>query len=431
MVEFTSKPSAPLKGTARVPSDKSISHRALLLSSIAEGESTLHHLLMGEDNKATMAAMQAMGVKIEALDDNTHLVKGVGLFGLTPPQDPLNLGNSGTGMRLLAGLLVGQPFESRMVGDASLMQRPMKRIVEPLRKMGARIAMSLNGTPPLHILPTHNLHGIQYKMPIASAQVKSCLLLAGLYATGKTEIIEPAPTRDHLERMLQAMGYVIHHNENSISLKSGGHLTGCEMHIPADISSAAFFIVAASIIPTSEIVLTQVGVNFTRIGVITILKKMGADIRLSNPIERSGEPVADINVRFAQLKGIDIPMNQVPLAIDELPVILIAAACAKGKTLLKGAKELRVKESDRIAAMAEGLQRLGITVEVFEDGMCVEGGTLQGGTVDSFADHRIAMAFVIAGAAAQAPVTIHNCENIETSFPQFKETATSLGLEIV
>jgi len=430
MVDFVSQPSCSLTGSIRVPSDKSISHRALLLSSIAEGESRLYNLLMGEDNQATMAAMQAMGVDITTIDEAAHRVRGVGLLGLSQPKDPLNLGNSGTGLRLLAGLLAAQPFESRLVGDASLMQRPMKRIVEPLRKMGACIAMSLEGTPPLHLLPSRALHGIRYEMPIASAQVKSCLLLAGLYATGKTEIIESVPSRDHTESLLQAMGAAIVCQENTVTLQGGSKLQAQDITVPADISSAAFFIVAASIVPNSEIILTDVGINRTRIGVINILNMMDADITLENKREFSHEAVADIRVRTAALKGIEIPVAQVPLAIDEFPIIAIAAACAKGQTIIKDAKELRVKESDRISAMAAGFTKLGITVETYEDGMVIEGGVLQGGDVESFSDHRIAMSFAIAGAIAKDKVTIHDCKNVETSFPGFVELANQLGLKV-
>jgi 3-phosphoshikimate 1-carboxyvinyltransferase len=430
MVNYHSQPSGPLKGAIRVPSDKSISHRAVILSSIAEGTSILRHLLMGEDNKATMNAMQAMGASIQAIDSATYQVEGVGLYGLQQAPIPLNMGNSGTGLRLLTGLLAGQSFESQLVGDQSLMKRPMKRIVVPLKKMGALIATSLEGTPPLHILPAAFLHGIQYSMPVASAQVKSCLLLAGLYADSPTEIIEPVPTRNYTEQLLSIMGAPIQVQGSTITLKRCQRLNPLDITIPADISSAAFFMVAATIIPGSELVLQEVGINPTRTGIINILKAMGADIQLENISEISGESVADIRVRSAQLTGIEIPVDQVPLAIDEMPVILIAAACAKGNTLLRGAEELRVKESDRIAAMADGLERLGIVVEVFSDGMHVEGGGLQGGEVDSFSDHRIAMSFLMAGAVASGPVIVRDCDNIETSFPDFIATAANIGLRI-
>jgi len=430
MVNFRSWPCRALTGTVRVPGDKSISHRALLLASIAEGESIVHDLLMGEDNKATMAALQAMGVAINPTNYNTHRIKGVGLQGLNPPNIPLDLGNSGTGLRLLAGLLVGQSFESSLIGDSSLMQRPMQRIVDPLKKMGAHITMSSEGTPPLHILPTSKLHGVTYAMPIASAQVKSCLLLAGLYATGKTEIIEPSPSRDHTERLLTAMEYPLEHCGNRVSLCGKGCLSAQEIYIPADLSSAAFFMVAASIVPGSNILLSQVGVNPTRIGVINILRMMGADLCLENVTQLGNEPVADIRVRYAQLKGINIPEDQVALAIDELPVILIAAACAQGVTTLRHAQELRVKESDRIQAMAEGLKSLGITVLVFEDGMSVEGGILHGGKVESFGDHRIALSFAIAGARAKGAIIIRHCDHVNTSFPDFIKLAKSIGLKL-
>ncbi len=430
MVNFRSQTSRALTGTVRVPSDKSISHRALLLASIAEGESVVHNLLMGEDNKATMAALQAMGITISMANSNTHCIKGVGLQGFNPSNTPLDLGNSGTGLRLLAGLLVGQSFESSLVGDSSLMQRPMQRIVVPLKKMGAHITMSSEGTPPLHISSTSELHGMTYAMPVPSAQVKSCLLLAGLYAAGRTEIIEPSPSRDHTERLLTAMGYPLERCGNRVSLYGKGCLNAQEIYIPADLSSAAFFMVAASIIQGSNILLTQVGINPTRMGVINILRMMGADICLENVTQLGNEPVADIRVHFSQLKGVNIPVDQVPLAIDELPIILIAAACAQGITTLKHAKELRIKESDRIQAMAEGLKSLGITVVVFEDGMSVEGGILNGGEVDSFDDHRIALSFAIAGAKAKEAVIIRNCDHVNTSFPDFIKLAKSIGLRL-
>jgi len=445
MVDYIVQPcTTPLKGALRVPSDKSISHRALLLSALAEGTSFLHHLLLGADNYATLHALQAMGVTIEAVTvkeergetkgEDLYQVKGVGLHGLQPPDYPLDLGNSGTSMRLLAGLLAGQSFASQLVGDASLTNRPMKRIVEPLKQMGAIIKMSARGTAPLHLFPASALRAISYSMPIASAQVKSCLLLAGLYAAGKTCVTESTLTRDHTERLLQMMNYPVHSEKTAsghrVCLQGGGTLCGRTIKIPADISSAAFFIVAATLIPDSEIVLLQVGVNPTRTGLLTILKAMGADIVVKNQRLQNGEPVADLHVRTATLNGIVIPIDQVPLAIDELPIALIAASCAKGKTILRGAGELRVKESDRIDAIAQGLKSLGIEVEVFPDGLAVCGGHLKGGVIDSFGDHRIAMSFVIAATRAAEPVRIQNCDNVETSFPGFKEMAAVLGISI-
>lgn len=416
-ITFQSAPTKGLQGKIRVPGDKSISHRSLLLSAIAQGNSRIEGLLMGEDNLATMAALESMGVEIKKIGETDFEVQGVGLHGLKAPSKKLDLGNSGTGMRLLVGLLAGQDFDSEIVGDASLMKRPMKRIVDPLTQMGAKIEMSSKGTPPLKISGGQPLKGIDYVMPMASAQVKSCLLLAGLYAEGETRITEPAPTRDHTERMLKVFGYP-------------GMLKGTTIQVPADISSAAFFMVAASIIPDSNIVLKDVGVNPTRIGVITILKAMGANIVLENERTMSGEPVADIQIQSATLKGIEIPIKHVPLAIDELPVIMIAAACADGKTILKGAEELRVKETDRIAAVAEGLTKLGIEVETQKDGMIVQGGKFVGGEVNSFGDHRMAMAFAVAGTVATDSVMIRDCANVETSFPGFVEMANQLGMKV-
>lgn len=421
----------PLKGAVRVPSDKSISHRALLMGAIAEGTSIVHNLLMGEDNKATLSALSSMGVPIEAVNATTHKIDGVGLFGLQAPSGKqLNLGNSGTGIRLLAGILAAQPFESILVGDDSLMKRPMRRIIEPLRAMGGLIGMSLEGTPPLHILPAQRFHGIRYEMPVASAQVKSCLLLAGLFAVGDTIIVEPTPSRDHTERMLIAMDYPIEREGSTITLQDGGRLRAGSIQVPADISSAAFFIIAALIQPDSEVLLEEVGINPTRTGILTILEAMGADIELRNRREFSNEPVADIFVKSSMLQGVKIDPTLVPLAIDELPILMIAAACAKGTTVLRGAEELRVKESDRIEAMANGLKELGIQVEVFEDGMAVTGGEFTGGSIDSFTDHRIAMSFLIAGAVAKQPIEVRRCENIETSFPGFSEQAKQINLNI-
>ena len=430
IITFQSSASGPLSGEAKVPGDKSISHRALLLSAIAQGDSSIQGLLMGQDNLATMTALRAMGVSIEEAAPESVLVHGVGLHGLKAPTNPLDLGNSGTGMRLLAGLLAGQSFDSELIGDPSLTHRPMKRIVEPLTQMGAKIEMSRVGTPPLKITGGQHLQGIVYSLPVPSAQVEACLLLAGLYADGKTCIYRPAPTRDHAQKILQAMGCSIQQDDDSVCLQGGGDLRAISFQIPADISSAAFFMVAASIISGSDVLLKDVGVNPTRTGVITILQAMGANIILENKRMIGNEPVADIRIRSATLKGIEIPVEQVPLAIDELPVLMVAAACAKGSTILKGAEELRVKETDRIAAIAEGLLALGVDAQTHADGMLVQGGKLKGGEVDSFGDHRIAMAFAVAGAVAPEPVIIRDCVNVETSFPGFLQMANRLGLSL-
>ncbi len=439
-LSYVSHPINSLKGNIQVPGDKSISHRALMFASIATGNTEIRGLLMGADNVATLEIMRALGVHIEALDEGHFLVHGRGLKenlltlggkgGLIPPTKPLDCGNSGTAMRLLTGLLSGQNFDSTLIGDASLTKRPMSRVVKPLEKMGAKITLSGEGTAPLHIYGNQKLSGIFYEMPIASAQVKSCILLAGLYASSPTEIIEPGPSRDHTERMLRAFQAPISVKGNRILLEPTTELIAKNIDVPGDISSAAFFIVAGSLVKNSEIVLTRVGINPTRIGIITILTMMGADISLENQHLVGDEPVADIRIRSAELNGIEIPLEQVPLAIDEFPIIFIAAACAKGKTILRGAQELRVKETDRILAMAKGLEILGISVEVLEDGIIIEGGEIRGGTVESFDDHRIAMSFAIAGAVAKNSITIKNTENVATSFPNFPDLSKILGLKL-
>ena len=417
-----------MQGKIRVPGDKSISHRSIILGSIAEGITRIKGFLEGEDALATLEAFRTMGVTIEGPDGGDVVVHGVGLHGLKKPDKALYLGNSGTSMRLLSGLLAGQSFASTLTGDASLSSRPMRRVTNPLAEMGAQIATTEKGTAPLQISGNAGLTGINYAMPIASAQVKSCLLLAGLYASGETTVTEPAPTRDHTERMLQGFSYSIQRSGNKVTIRSGGKLLATDCDVPSDISSAAFFLVGASIAPDSDLIVQHVGVNPTRTGVIDILRLMGADINILNERVVGGEPVADIQVRSSPLHGIDIPEHLVPLAIDEFPVLFVAAACAQGQTRLTGAKELRVKESDRIQVMADGLQILGITAEPTEDGMIIQGGTLGGGEVISHGDHRIAMSFSIAGLCANAPITIQDCDNVNTSFPGFVRLSQILGL---
>ncbi|PCJ37998.1 MAG: bifunctional prephenate dehydrogenase/3-phosphoshikimate 1-carboxyvinyltransferase [Cellvibrionales bacterium] len=419
-----------LQGQARVPGDKSISHRSIMLGSLAEGTTEVSGFLEGEDSLATLQAFRDMGVVIEGPDNGRVVVHGVGLQGLKAPAGPLYLGNSGTSMRLLVGILAGQTFDSVLTGDESLSTRPMKRVADPLALMGADIQTGEGGTPPLRIKGNRPLQGIDYKLPMASAQVKSCVLLAGLYANGETCVTEPAPTRDHTERMLRGFGYDVKTDCGQVTLNSGGTLQGGPIDVPSDISSATFFMVAASIAEGSDITLSHVGLNPTRIGVINILRLMGGDITLLNERLAGGEPVADIRVRSAALKGIAIPENQVPLAIDEFPAIFVAAACAEGKTILTGAEELRVKESDRIQAMADGLKILGISAEPTADGIVIEGGQLQSGEVDSLGDHRIAMSFAIAGLRASGSILIRHCNNVATSFPGFVELANTLGLKV-
>jgi len=427
---FRVAPGGKLTGRARVPGDKSISHRSIMLGSLAEGVTDITGFLEGEDSLATLAAFTSMGVAIEGPDRGRVSIQGVGLRGLTTPRQALYLGNSGTSMRLMAGLLAGQVFDSLLTGDASLSGRPMKRVVEPLTRMGAHITMTAAGTAPLAIRGGMPLRGIDYAMPVASAQVKSCLLLAGLYASGRTCITEPAPTRDHTERMLTGMGYPLQRAAGRVCLEGGHALQGISIDIPADISSTAFFLVGASIAPGSDLMLEHVGMNPTRTGVIDILLRMGADIRIDRPREVGGEPVADLHVRSAPLHGIDIPPELVPLAIDEFPVLFVAAACASGRTVLTGAEELRVKESDRIQVMANGLATLGIDATATPDGMVIEGGEFGGGVIDSHGDHRIAMAFAMGALRAAGEVTIEDCANVATSFPNFLALAQEVGLTI-
>jgi 3-phosphoshikimate 1-carboxyvinyltransferase len=429
-MKYIMQPGGKITGDIRVPGDKSISHRSIMLGSLANGVTEVTGFLEGEDSLATLQSFRDMGVVIEGPDHGHVRIFGVGLNGLQKPPGPLYLGNSGTSMRLLSGLLSAQAFDITLTGDESLSKRPMKRVSVPLQQMGAKISAEENGTPPIHIQGGALLKGITYAMPMASAQVKSSLLLAGLYAQGETTITEPAPTRDHTERMLKGFGYKVNVNGSTVSLSGGGQLTATNIDVPADISSSAFFMVAASIAEESDITLKHVGINPTRIGVINILRLMGANITLQNEKEVGGEPVADIRVKSAQLKGIDIPIDQVPLAIDEFPAIFVAAACATGKTVLRGAEELRVKESDRIQVMADGLQTLGIKAEPTPDGIVIEGGQLGSGRVDSHGDHRIAMSFAVAALRAKGSIEILNCSNVATSFPNFVELASEAGIQL-
>jgi 3-phosphoshikimate 1-carboxyvinyltransferase len=436
---FSVQPGGKLQGRLRVPGDKSISHRSIMLGSLAEGVTEVTGFLEGEDSLATLQAFRDMGVNIEGPTAGRVVIHGVGMRGLEVPSGPLDLGNSGTSMRLLSGLLAGQDFCVTLTGDSSLSGRPMRRVTEPLAQMGAVIGTTEKGTAPLNICGDQPLKGIDFEMKVASAQVKSCLLLAGLYAQGKTCVTEPAPTRDHTERMLTGFGYTVERTalgggRATACVEGGGKLTATNVEVPADISSAAFFMVGASIAEGSDITLEHVGINPTRIGVINILRQMGADIELSNEREVGGEPVADIRVCSARLKGIHIPEDQVPLAIDEFPALFVAAACAEGETVLTGAEELRVKESDRIQAMADGLQILGIDAQPTPDGIVIQGkgsgAAFGSGRVDSLGDHRIAMAFAMAALRASGPVVIDNCANVNTSFPGFVALASGAGLNI-
>ncbi len=430
-VTFKVQPGGKMTGDIRVPGDKSMSHRSIMLGALADGVTEVRGFLEGEDSLATLQAFRDMGVTIEGPDKGFVRIHGVGIDGLQAPRGPLYLGNSGTAMRLFSGLLAPQPFDSELTGDASLTGRPMGRVADPLRSMGAVIDTAEGGRPPLKIKGGQGLKGCHYDMPIASAQVKSCLLLAGLFAEGTTSVTEPAPTRDHTERMLAGFGYPVQRDGATASVTGGGRLTANAIDVPADISSAAFFLVAATIAEGSDLTLRHVGMNPTRVGVINILRLMGANIEVSNEREAGGEPVADLRVTSARLHGIDIPEADVPLAIDEFPVLFIAATCADSKTVLRGAEELRVKESDRIQVMADGLEQLGVHTTVTPDGIEIAGGqTLGGGIVDSHGDHRIAMAFAVASLRAEGTITITDCANVATSFPGFVELAQQTGIRI-
>ena len=430
MSKFIAKPATTLSGELKIPGDKSISHRSIMLGSLSEGVTKVSGFLEGEDALSTLKAFQAMGVKIEREDDNVT-IHGVGIHGLKNPEKPLDLGNSGTSIRLMSGILAAQAFDSELVGDESLSKRPMDRVINPLKDMGA-VIQSNDGKPPLKITGGQSLKGIHYNLPVASAQVKSCVLLAALYADGDTCVTEPAPTRDHTERMLKGLGYDVRVNDNQMCLTGGGKLSATAIQVPSDISSAAFFMVAACIAPKSDITLMGVNINPTRTGVIDILKLMGANLTLFNEREIGGELLADIRIKSSELKGIQIPKALVPLAIDEFPAVFIAASCAQGETILTGAKELRVKESDRIQVMADGLDILGVKNEVLDDGIKIQGGEFKEPTsiIESHHDHRISMAFAIASLRCAYPIEINGVDNVMTSFPNFVDLANSAGMDI-
>lgn len=429
MLNLVSNPVSSINGDITVPGDKSISHRSIIFGALAKGTTVINGFLDGDDCMATLAAFQSMGVVIDGPVNQQVVIHGVGKHGLKKPDRIIDCGNSGTSMRLLAGLLAAQSFDSKLTGDESLLKRPMMRISKPLTQMGADITTH-DGKPPIIIKGGKELTAIDYIMPEASAQVKSCILLAGLYAKGKTKITETGVSRNHTELMLKTFSYPVVQSEQTIELDASGECKGTNITIPGDISSASFFIVAATIIPGSKVFIRNVGMNPTRTGIIHILMEMGADITILNQRSYGEEPIADLQVNYSPLKGIDISPSMVPLAIDEFPIIFIAAACAKGQTTLKGAKELRLKESDRIGAMVEGLIQLGIDAQGFEDGVLIKGGSMHGGEVDSRGDHRIAMSFAIAGAVCSEPVLIKNCANVATSFPAFVTTANALHFQI-
>ena len=428
-MDFEVTPAQFHNGTTNVPGDKSISHRALMLGSIARGTTEVRGFLAGEDCLATAAAMRALGVEITQTGTNL-IIRGAGLKGLRAPGAPLDLGNSGTAMRLMAGLLAGQPFDTVLTGDDSLSGRPMGRVTRPLTLMGAAIEADCDGTPPLQIAGGVKLRGIRYEMPVASAQVKSAVLLAGLYAEGTTTVVEPAVTRDHTERMLRAMGVAVESAGDAVSLAGGQEPVGCSIDVPADLSSATFIILGTLLSQDAEITIQNVGINPTRTGVIDILTAMGADIRLEHRRLFGDEPVADIRVRSSRLHGGAVDPTLVSLAIDEFPALFVAAAAADGSTTFTGLQELRVKESDRIAAMADGLRRLGIEVAETPDGAVVNGGNFRGGTVESYHDHRVAMSLAMAATIADDKVTIRDVDNVNTSFPGFCECVNALGANV-
>ncbi len=428
-MNFIVQPSTVADATVTVPGDKSVSHRALMLGSIAEGKTIISGFLAGEDCLATMAAVSSMGVDVAQSTPTDVVIDGVGLRGLVEPSQALDLGNSGTAMRLMAGLLCGQSFTSVLVGDESLTSRPMGRVITPLRSMGAKIE-SEDGCPPLTIRGGSQLRGIDYTLPVASAQVKSAVLLAGLYADGITTIKEPAVTRDHTERMLSAMGVEVDRSEHRISIRGDQTLSGTNIQVPADLSSASFVMLAAILAESADILIEGVGVNPSRTGVIDILQAMGADISLQNARLYGAEPVADLRVRSSTLHGGPVDPGLVSLAIDEFPILFVAAAAASGKTEFSGIGELRVKESDRIAAMSAGLRILGIQVDETDDGATVHGGRFGGGVVESHGDHRVAMSLAVAATIADDSVTVNDVAAVNTSFPGFTECLSKLGVDI-
>ncbi|WP_024890599.1 3-phosphoshikimate 1-carboxyvinyltransferase [Luteimonas huabeiensis] len=424
---WLASPGRALRGEVVVPGDKSVSHRAIMFASLADGVSRIDGFLEGEDARATEAIFRRLGARIETPAAGSRVVHGVGIDGLRAADGPLDCGNAGTAMRLLAGLLAGQSFDSILVGDASLSKRPMRRVTLPLSRMGARIDTGEGGLPPLRIHGGTPLTGVEIATEIASAQVKSALLLAGLYARGRTTVIEPQPTRDYTERMLAAFGWPIDFAPGRASLEGGHRLRATDVRVPADFSSAAFFIVAATLVPGSELRIKRVGMNPRRTGLLHVLRAMGADIHAEAADEQGGEPVADLVVRHAPLRGIEVPVAHVADMIDEFPALFVAAACAEGATVVRGASELRVKESDRIGTVAAGLRALGVRVDETADGATIHGGALGGGRIDSHGDHRVAMAFAVAAQRASGEVAIDDVANVATSFPGFDALAREAG----
>lgn len=427
--EFWVEPSVLVRGRIRVPGDKSISHRALMLGAVAHGTTQVSGFLPGEDCLATMAAIRAMGIRVDQHSATELTVAGRGLRGLRAPPGALDMGNSGTAMRLFMGLLAGQAFGTQLVGDASLTRRPMERVAVPLRAMGAEVVTS-SGCPPVSIIGGRSLKGINYQMPLASAQVKSAILLAGLYASGTTVVTEPAVTRDHTERMLMSLGVEVQRSGPTVTIDHCGELTGTAITVPGDLSSAAFPVLAALVAGDGELVVDNVGLNPTRTGILRVLELMGADISVEPGQPAGAEPMGRLRVRPSRLRGAAIPPELVPLAIDEFPLIFAAAALAEGETLVTGARELRHKESDRISVMIAGLRALGVRVEELADGARIQGGRLAGGTVESHGDHRVAMAFAVAASRATGPVRILDTANVATSYPGFAQQAREIGLKV-
>lgn len=414
----------PLKGSITVPGDKSISHRAVMLGALAKGRTEINNFLLGDDCLSTISCFRHLGIAIDLDSKNQRvIVNGKGLDGLEAPKDILDVGNSGTTIRLLSGILCGQDFSTLITGDSSIQSRPMKRILTPLRQMGADIdSVNGNDCAPLRIKsPTkQTLNGIHYNSPVASAQVKSCLLLAGLYAHGETYVTEPAVSRNHTELMLSSFGAQVTSNENTVGLRPRPQLTGRKINVPGDISSAAYFIAAALIVPNSELVIKNVGINPTRDGILKVCRMMGADIKLENIKEDGGEPSADILIRHSNLKGVEIGGSIIPTLIDEIPIIAVLACFAKGKTVIKNAEELKVKESNRIETVVKNLTHMGADIKATEDGMIINGGkSLHGSTIDSKSDHRIAMAFAVAGLMAQGETMILDSDCVAISYPEF------------
>ncbi|MGI6659914.1 MAG: 3-phosphoshikimate 1-carboxyvinyltransferase [Dethiobacteraceae bacterium] len=425
-MQVTISAQGPLQGTVQVPGDKSISHRAAILGALAEGETTIEGFLPGDDCLATVTCLRQLGVPI-IVDGQTVQIQGVGLTGLREPEDVLNCGNSGTTARLLLGVLAAQPFSAVLTGDASLRQRPMGRVTEPLRSFGAHIVGRQQGQLlPLTCLPG-KIRGGCYRSPVASAQVKSALLLAGLFSSGMTQVSEPYLSRDHTERLLACLGADISVQGTTVTLQGSARLRGRLLQVPGDLSAAAYFLVAASIVPGSELLLPNVGINPSRTGLLTVLQAMGGKLQLLNRREINGEPRADLLVRSAPLRGVEISGALIPKLIDELPVLAAAALFAGGKTIIRDAQELRVKETDRLAAVAEEFSKLGAVITPTADGLIIDGPQqLQGGTVDSRGDHRMAMSLAVAALRAAAPVTITGAEAVAISYPHFWETLQSL-----